>query len=460
MENKTLLADVLGRFVAEQRFEAIPQPVLRRAKLLMLDAVGIAFASTRYEFAHRTLTALAGMGSGDADVIGMPKRLALRDAVLMNGVLVHGLDYDDTYLPGSVHLSASCVPTSLAMAAHVHASGRDLLAAFVLGLEIDARLGAAGKGGFLRAGFHATSMCGTFACTMIAGRLLNMTRAQLVMAQGIALSTVSGTVQPAQDGSWTKRMHPGWSGVSGITAAMLARQGFIGPTEAYEGRFGLYPCYLREHAAQADLSLASRDLGAHWEFMRSSIKLYPVCHQSHAFMNAASKLGRQHKIDPGEVKHILARVAEVAVPLICEPIEAKRKPESSYGAQFSLPYHIACCLTRGRFGMNELEETSYADPTLRALAQKMDYEIDPDSGFPKTRTGEVIVTMKNGERHVCREAIDPDQPESEEGIVAKFMDNASLAMSAERAEKIRSLILDLESAADAQSITHALTGGA
>lgn len=458
MANDRMISDRLAAFADGLEQSQIPPEVWRRAKLLTLDAIGAAYAASNCDFAQKTRAALSALGSGEAQVIGMPVKLALRDAVMLNSVMVHGLDYDDTYLPGSVHLTASCVPTALGMAAHAGASGRDFMLATLLGLEIDARLGLAGNGGFLRAGFHATSILGTFACALIAGKLLKLDRKQLAMAQGIALSTASGNMQPMEDGSWTKRMHPGWAAAGGITAAMLAREGFVGPKAPYEGRFGLYPCFLGKHAAAANPQSVDDEIGKRWEFIRSSVKLFPACHQAHAFMNATLKLSRAHAIDPDQVESIHALIAEPAVPLICEPLESKRKPDSSYGAQFSLPYAIACCLKRGRFGLPELEESAYTDPALRALAQRMTYAIDPDPGFPKFRSGEVHIKMKNGVEYKCREQVVPDEPAPEAAIVEKFMNNAQLCMPAARAEKISGMILNVETLDNTRALAAQLAG--
>ena len=444
-----LISATLADFVSRQTYDAIPQPVRHRAKLLMLDAIGVAFASGRFDFARRALAALTSLGSGDTPVIGMGVKLGLRDAVLLNGILVHGLDYDDTYLPGSLHLSASCVPTVLGIATQTRASGRDLVTACTLGLEMGARLGAAGNGGFLRAGFHATSIVGTFACTLAASRLLGLTPEQTIMAQGIALSMTSGNLQPMEDGAWTKRMHPGLSGASAITAATLAREGFVGPRATYEGRFGLFPCFLGQHFAGAELDRATTGLGTTWEFTRASIKLYPACHQSHAFFNAACRLATEEKVRPEEIVSIHALVAEPAVPLICEPLAAKRVPDTSYAAQFSLPYGIATCLVRGRFGLREIEAESYQDAGLRKVASLMTYEVDPNSGFPRTRTGEVIVGLKDGRKLSRRESILPDEPAGEAEIVAKFMDNVALVMGPARAARIRDAILSVDAMQDA-----------
>ncbi len=457
-KNQILISDLLARFATGCELARIPAEVRRRAKLLMLDAIGVAYASSRFDFARSTMNALSEFGAGTSEVIGSAGKLQLRDAILMNSVLVHGIDYDDTYLPGSVHLTASCVPVALGVGSQRGVSGAELLTACTLGLETGARLGVAGNGGFLRAGFHATSILGAFACTLIAGRMMGLTPRQIQMAQGIVLSTASGNMQPMQDGSWTKRIHPGWAGVGAVTAATLAKHDFVGPSEAYEGRFGLFPHFLGQHFKGADLGAVTRNLSEKWEFPRASIKLYPACHQAHAFFNAARKIAQEHSINVEEIDSILTLVTEPAVPLICEPAAAKRAPDSSYGAQFSLPYGVACCLTRKRFSLDEIEAPSYTDPALLKLAAKVGYEIDPNSGFPKFRSGEVIVRMRNGQEFRQRENILPDEPASESEIVDKFMINVEPAMNKARAEQIRDMLLDLEKLADARTLTALLSG--
>jgi 2-methylcitrate dehydratase PrpD len=120
----TYIAETLAQFVHQLRYEGIPAAVRERAKDLMLDAIGIAFASTKFEFAEKALAGLSFFGNGERAVIGMPAKLALRDAAVMNGVLIHGLDYDDTHLEGVVHASASCFSCAFGVAAEVNASGR------------------------------------------------------------------------------------------------------------------------------------------------------------------------------------------------------------------------------------------------------------------------------------------------------------------------------------------------
>ncbi len=450
------LSQQVAEFVASCDGGGIPRAVRERAALVMLDAIGTAFAASRYPFAPVALSALSSLGSGDSTVIGMDARLALRDAVVMNGILVHGLDYDDTYLPGSVHLSASCAPVVLGVGVQVKADGKSLLTAFALGLEIGARIAQAAQGGFVNAGFHATGIAGAFGAAAAAGRLMRLDAQQHALAQGIALSFTASTLQPLQEGSWTKRVHPGWAGSSGITAAAFARSGYVGPMQAYEGRFGLYTSFLGEHAASARPEMVVEGLGEQWEFTRTSIKLYPACHQLHAFMNAAISLTGEQQFTADNVDSVRALIADAAVPLVCEPLAAKLKPASSYSAQFSLPYSVACALTRGQFGLNEIEAPSYTDAAVLALAQKVTYEIDPNSGFPKSRSGEVIVNMKDGRVLRCRNDIQPDEPASAEAIVRKFNNNTDAILSPSQASQIRDAVLGLDALGDTTALVRAL----
>ena len=297
-----LISETLAQFVHQLHYQDIPVPVRERAKDLMLDAIGIAFASTKFEFAEKALAGVSFFGSGARAVIGMPARLALRDAAVMNGVLIHGLDYDDTHLEGVVHASASCFSCAFGVAAEVNASGRDLITAYIAGLEVIARLGMVAKGGLHLNGLHPTGTIAAFASALIAGKLMGLNAEQLVMAQGNALSTsASSSRQYSSEGAWTKRLHPGWGAAAGITAAALARGGFIGPREVYEGEYSLYRTLLGSRYEACDLALATKDFGVVWESARVAIKPIPACHLVHACADAAVALARAHAIKGSDV---------------------------------------------------------------------------------------------------------------------------------------------------------------
>jgi len=452
-----VISEELAAFAASTRLADIPADVRRRACHLVLDAAGIAYASSTYDFAKTTLDALAAFGPGDGDVIGCGTTLPLRDAVLMNGVLIHGLDYDDTHLTGVVHASASCFPTALAVAAATGRSGADLLAAYVVGMEAAARLGAVAKGELNQIGFHPTGVIAAFACALIAGRLYGLDARQLAMAQGIVLSMAAGTRQYSADGAWTKRLHPGWAGTSGITAAVLARGGFVGPMATYEGEFGFYATHLGVHKGGMDLPAATRELGRTWETLAVAVKPFPACQLSIACIDAAIALSRRMRIVPDEVAAIEAVVPPHAVKIVCEPQARRKRPHSSYAAQFSIQFSVACALVHGKLGLADIER--YADPALLALADKVTYRVDHATNYPKHFSGAVILTMQDGRRIEHHEPINrgaADNPVTDADIVAKYTDNALLALSPEAAATVRDALLGLERVEQARALADLL----
>ena len=452
------IAAKLAAFVADTPDDAIPEEVRTRAPHHMLDAVGIALASTRYDFAHKTLTALRGLaGEGPVPVIGMPASLPARDAATVNGLLCHGLDYDDTHIGGVIHPTASVLPAVLSAAAMTGADGRSVVSAYVLGVEVAARLGSVARGGFHQVGFHPTGMIGVFGCALAAGRLLGLTRQQLAAAQGVALSMAGGSLEFLEDGAWNKRLHPGWAAAAGITAAALAREGFVGVTRPYEGRFGLFNAYLGKEAGRADLGIATAGLGEAWELMATAIKPYPACHFTHACVDAALAL-RRDGLDVARIRRIEALVPEQVVKTVCEPEANKKRPANSYDAQFSVPFLVAAALVRGRLTLAELENDALGVAAILGVASKVSYRPDPDSPFPKAYSGELVVTLDDGRELRHREHINrgaADRPLSNADIVDKYRGNAAMAVHETAASRIADAVLCLDQApraADALSV--------
>lgn len=428
-------------------FESIPQEVRTRAKYLMIDALGIAFASTQYDFAKLSLAASRELSAGDQQVpvIGMGISLSPRDAAVMNGVLVHGLDYDDTHPEGVIHATASVLPAVLSQGAVSRASGRDLLTAYVVGLEVATRLGSVAKGGFHQVGFHPTGLIGAFACTVAIAWLRKLSADQLTHAQGIVLSMASGSLEFLQDGAWTKRMHPGWAANAAITAVTMAKHGFIGPKATYEGRFGLYKSHLGADCELRDIGEIVSSLGSKWETLNIAVKPMPACHFTHACADAAAIIRDAFHVD--DIRRITAKVPEGVMKTVCEPVSSKKRPANSYDAQFSIPYSVATGLRFGRFNLSALDESAYTDPITLALAEKVSCVADPAADFPRYYSGEVVVELNDGSLHGHREAVNRGadvRPISNEDVLIKYMENVAGVLSADRAGRIRSCLQDIE----------------
>ena len=439
----------LAEFVAGFEFDTVPEGVRQRARLLILDAVGIALASTHYDFSHRMLSGLRALsGGGDCSVIGMSERLPLRDAALLNGALIHGLDYDDSHLRGVVHPSSSAFSCALGVAEQLDRSGRDLLAAYIIGMETIGRIGAAAKGRFHHVGFHPTGLVAHFSCALQAGWLYGLTAEQLAMAQGAAGSTAAGSQEFLEEGAWNKRLHPGWAAVGGITAASLAHSGFIGPAKPYEGRYGLFNSHLGDHAQHVDYSAITAGLGTVWETNNVAIKPFPICGELHACADSALLLREKHGLDHSQIAKVTALVSEHGLHTVAEPVAAKMRPANAYVAQFSVQYVVAACLVRGRFGLAELEADALNDEKVLALAQKVAAARDPDSLYPKFRSGGVIITTVDGREFRHHEPINRgagDRALSAQDINDKYFDNARLAVPERRAREIRECVLSIDS---------------
>jgi 2-methylcitrate dehydratase PrpD len=437
-------AHALAAFTAGLRMQQVPEAVQIRAVHHVLDAVGIGHASSRYDFAHRTLTALRALGGeGAVPLFGLPARLPPRDAAMLNGLLCHGLDFDDTHLGGVIHPTAAIFPAVFAAAIHVGASGEEMLLAYIAGVEASTRLAATAAGAFHAAGFHPTGVVNAFGAALAAGRVFGLMERELVHAQGIALSMASGSLEFLEDGAWTKRLHPGWAAQAGITAASLARQGFTGASAPYFGRFGFYNAYLGHRAAGIDQSRATADLGTVWELADTSIKPFPACHFTHAAIDAA--LALRDGIGADDIVSIEVLLPHQVIPVVCEPATSKQRPANAYDAQFSIPYLVAAAWLRGCLTLAELEPDAVADPAILALAARVGNAVDPDSPFPRTYSGEVIVHLRNGRTLRHREEVNrgaPERPLSNADIVAKYRGNAATALSPGAAARIETAVLD------------------
>jgi 2-methylcitrate dehydratase PrpD len=257
----------------------------------------------------------------------------------------------------------------------------------------------------------------------------------------------SGSLEFLADGAWNKRLHPGWAAAAGITAAVLAKEGFNGITLPYEGRFGFFNAYLGKEAGRQKLELATGGLAKTWELMNTAIKPYPTCHFVHACIDAALEL-RKQGLDPDVIK------------TVCEPAANKKKPANSYDAQFSVPFLTAAAFVRQRLTLADIEEEALRDVEILKLADKVSYRADPDSPFPKAYSGELVVTTKDGKVMRHREHINrgaADRPLTNAEIVAKYSGNAALAVDQDKMARVEAAVLNLDRANDASALMQALS---
>jgi 2-methylcitrate dehydratase PrpD len=456
MSSTTLtIAEALAQFAAAQDYDAIPASIREKARMHLLDSIGVALASTGFEFARRAYQGLSRFGGGEYPVIGMPGRLPLRDAVCMNGILTHGIEYDDTSILGRIHPSAFCAPAALGAGAFAAANGKAVLAAYVVGVECAIRIAAAAKGGFSPAGFNATGVIGGFGAAMTAGKLFGLDAGQLASAQGIVYSSAAGNREFVATDGWTKRLDPAWAAVSGLTAASLAQAGYLGPPTPYEGRYGLYRVYLEHEVTAQDIERITAGLGSEWHFGALSLKALPSCYFNHPLINATIAVMNRHDLVPGSIRNIVVYLPRAAIDTVCEPSGAKYAPSDLAGALFSAYYNVASAAIRRRLTLDELQPEALADPEVLALARKVSYAIDAESTFPRHYSGAVEIVTMDKRTYSDREDVNKgssELPMSQGEIEAKFLDNACRVIPRARAQAIMSAILDIERVADVSTL--------
>jgi 2-methylcitrate dehydratase PrpD len=454
-----LISQQLARFAANLRYEDIPAPVIARAKLHILDSLGVALASSTEDFAPKVLASIASLaGPGAYPVIGFADKLPIRDAVLVNGAMVHGIDFDDTHAAGVLHASSSALPMALAAVQSTGGNGKDLLLAYLIAIEAGSRIAMAAKSGFHLNGFHPTGMVAPFGAVLGIGRLWGLTEAQMAHAQGAVLSMASGSFEFLEDGAWNKRLHPGWAVGAALTACSVAKGGFIGATKTYEGRYGLYNAYLGRKET-GDLSACTAGLGETWEMLNVSLKPYPVCHYNHAFLDAALALRKAHGIRVEDIDSIVAAIGKDQIGIVCEPETNKRRPQNPYDARFSLHFALAAALVRGRFTMDEIDTAVIADRRVQELSDRICYVIDPDSTFPRHYGGKLEIHLKDGRLLRHAEPINRgsrENPLTSDDIIAKFHTTASRALPRERIELAVARTLTLDSCTSPQSLFDAV----
>jgi 2-methylcitrate dehydratase PrpD len=359
----------------------IPQAVVDKAKLVLLDTIGVALASSTMEFGamvRRVAQALGG--SPNSRLIGCDSKVAAANAVLANGTLAHGLDYDDTLEEAIVHTGCCAGMTALAVREEVGADGRSVLEAAAAGTELICKIGIVAPGRFHARGFHPTALCSTLGAAAAAGKLYSLELGQWSDAFGICGSQSSGIIEYLADGTWTKRMHPGWAAHGGVIATLLAREGFRGPEKVFEGTHGFFQSFGGPTEYHFEKLL---ELGEIWETPRLTFKSYPCGSISHPYMDCALKLRLTYAPAPEQIVEVVCRTAQGPVHRLWEPLLDKQRPASSYGAKFSLPYCIAVMLIIGRAGLEEFTDEAIHEPSVLALARKVRYELDSTIGYPR-----------------------------------------------------------------------------
>ncbi len=387
------LAEVFAAFSAGLTFEAIPTKVLEKAKLLILDTIGVALGAAADDSAAMATAAAAVLGeTGTATVLGQKRSFSPHAAAFANGSLAHAFDFDDTHIETLLHPSCVLVPALLAAAEANNTSGKDALVAFVAGTEVTLRLAQMARQQLNRRGFQTSAVAGSFGAALIAARCAALSEAETTNVIGLAGSVApSGIMQCVPAGASAKQMHPGWTAHCGLMALDLHKAGFTGPSSIFEGPLGVFNAFLNGIEPEA----FKGPLGSHWELLAIRSKLYPCGHPIHANLDCALEYVRTHGSDPDKIEKIELAVPEGAIHTVCEPWEKKKTPATAYDTRFSLPYAVAVTLMSGQAGVDAFSEKYLDAPQLPDWTRLLEYRVEPSLQIGKM-PAQMTVFHKDG----------------------------------------------------------------
>ncbi len=434
----------------------LPEDVAIAARLHLLDAIGVGLAAAGSPIgaAYRAYAAEVAKG-GPATVFGQASGASAADAAMINGGLIHSLEFDDTHTGSIAHGSAVLAAGALAVAEAQKASGAALIGAYARGWEVLIRFGLAAPNGFHAKGFMSTSVTGTLAVALLAAQLMRLDEDRTLAAIGIALSQASGVMEFLTNGSSVKSLHPGWAAHGGVVAAMLARAGMTGPETSLDGRHGLFRQFTGDESAAGRFRALIGGLGREWHLPKAAYKFYPCCHYLHPFIEAAGQLA-ERGVRANDVEHIVCRVPQGEAAVICEPWETKQAPATGHAARWSLPIAVAARLVEGKVDLATFETT--ASGAVREFARRVAWEPLPQARFPERFQAEVVCKTRAGTQTVRIDDVfgNHTRPPGAEAVLTKFRANAARSLKRDAIEALERATQDLGAARELTALSSAL----
>jgi 2-methylcitrate dehydratase PrpD len=402
-----------GQFVEASRWHALPQALRREGKRSLLNFIGCALgvASTPpIEMAMRVLTRLSG--AEQVTVIGRAERLDPLGAAFINAVAGNLLDYDDTHLRTVIHPTAPVAPAALALAEQRGLSGAEMLHAFILGAEVECRIGNSVSPGHYARGWHITSTCGVFGSAVASAKLLGLNAEQTWHALGIAASQSAGLVENLP--SAAKNVSVGNAARHGLFAALLAEQGCTAAPAAIEGALG----WARAMGDDPSISEVTEGLGERWELLKNTYKPYPCGIVMHAVIDACLALRRDHAVRAAEIAEIIVSGDQLLLD------RGDRNVNNERDARVSIHHCAAVSFLFGKAGLREFSEEMVHDSAVAALRALTTVRLDSNS--PKGAATATVRTLdgRTLEETVLHARGSTEQPLSDQDIEAKVRELA------------------------------------
>lgn len=449
----------LAEFAAETTFESLPADVVLGSKRSILDTIGITLGGCT-EPAPQILARYAKRqgGTPTATVIGQGFRTSAPLAALVNGTASDVFGFSDLSVPNMNHPSGSICSALFALAEETGASGRDIIAAHVIGVEIADKIGAGIKPGFQLKGWHPLAVLNTFGVAAACGKLLGFDALRMANALGVAGVMTSGI--RAGMGTMSKALGAGRSARDGMEAALFVAEGYTGPTNVFEARDGFLQTFGDGASGEGILD----QLGDPFEFTDPGMtyKAYPTCTRSHPGITAALRLREEHEIDLGAVNRVVCNVTPAVADYLKFGVAT-----SKLEAKYSLPFCVALALTDGRVTLQNVTEERVQDPAIIALMKKVTMVVSQDfaqHGYLPAHAPHgcrIHIYMDDGRELVRQENRGPWEPMTPpdwDALYGKYEGCASLVLDPASVRESADFVCNLDGAADVSPLMQLIQG--
>jgi 2-methylcitrate dehydratase PrpD len=449
-----MLTQRLAEFVLETRTSDIPADVLDASRDALIDTLGVALVGSIDEVGEIALRYVNGLGARrEATIWGTHAGTSMAEAAFVNGIFGHALDFDDVHASVHGHPSTTIVPAAIAAGETVGASGKDLLAAYAVGLEVGAKLGLALGTGHYQRGWHATATTGVFASTAAVARLLGLNVDQLRNALGLAGSQASGLLR--NFGTMTKPFHAGHAARCAVQAALFAKAGFTADTSLFDGKDSFFATY-GEKDVQPFEPLVDR-LGKPWEAVTPglSFKRWPCCYCNHRAVGALLNMIKEHGIRASEVQAI-----EIGFPPGSDTALIHTNPKTGLEGKFSIEYVAPATILDGKVGIDSFSDVMVNRPEVRALMQKTRRYRIQDTKMYTGAVGynDVLVRTTRGDFKVRenRAPGSPDWPMTSAERDDKFLDCAGRVLGGVGAKRVLDLAIGAQALGNVADLARAM----
>ncbi|MDP1683604.1 MmgE/PrpD family protein [Hydrogenophaga sp.] len=421
----------LATFAAELRFADIPEPVVRKTEDLLVDWFGstVAGHGSRPVDSITRFALATGPESGPSEVINARRTSSPFLAAMANAAASHVAEQDDVHNGSVFHPATVVFPAALAVAQQIGASGRDLLAASVVGYEVGIRVGEYLGRPHYRI-FHTTGTAGTLAAAAAVGHLLKLDAAQMQHALGSAGTTAAGLWEFLRTAADSKQLHTAHAASAGLMAAVLARDGFTGAAQVLEGPQGM----AAGMSTGTDVACLTDGLGSRWATAETSFKYHASCRHTHPAADALLQVMQVHDLRPQDVAEVITQVHQGAIDVLGPVV----RPATVHQSKFSMGTVLALVAQFGHAGLTEFDE-HFLSPLTQSFRDKVSMVLDAevDSAYPRRWIGKVIVKTTDGrELHgrVDEPKGDPGNTLTREEIEAKAHRLASYSGGASEAQ--------------------------